>query len=277
MSRQPTMRPKTTRNTIGAGLLFAASAFGAAGPMSASHALAQTAQEPRETVRRVGLRARLLHAGSTAAAVERVLGQPTVATDLGGPESGDAALLYAGEQVRTRVVLKADKVAAIALDVVYVDPARLPMRARVIKATMVRDGVTGLLGTPSADERWTDAGRAIEQMTFVSPGEPEFSVFLADGMVVDVRLGRERPQGIASMSLPAAATEASVASQLAIGLTPVQAAPLLGPMETSIHFALKGQPVEYATYRERDGKGLVTVTFIGGVSTAFTIWPPDEL
>jgi hypothetical protein len=276
MSRQPTMRPKTTRNTIGAGLLLVASSFGAAGPMSAAHAFAQAAKET-DSIRRVDLPVRLLHAGSTAADVERVLGQPSVTADLGEPGSGDAALLYAEEPVRTRVVLKAGRVAAIALDIVFIDPASLPSRARVIKATMVRDGVTGLLGTPSVDQRWTDTGRAIEQMTFIRPGEPEFSVFLADGLVVDVRLGRERPSGMASMSLPAAAAHASVTNQLAIGLTPVQAAPLLGPLETSIHFVLKGQPVEYATYRERDGRGLVTVTFMGGVSTAFTIWPPDEL
>ena len=274
---QPAMRPKTTRNTIGAGLLFVASTFGAVGPMSASHAFAQAAQEAGETIRRVAPPVCLLHAGSTAADVERVLGQPSVTTDLGGPESGDATLLYADELVRTRVVLKAGRVAAIALDVVYIDPGPLPSRARVIKATMVRDGVTGLLGRPSVDQRWTDTGRAIEQMTFIRPGEPEFSVFLADGLVVDVRSGRERPPGMTSMSLPIAAADASVANQLAIGFTPVQAAPLLGPVETSIHFVFKGQPVEYATYHERDGKGLVTVTFMGGVSTAFTIWPPDEL
>ena len=40
---------------------------------------------------------------------------------------------------------------------------------------------------------------------------------------------------------------------------------------------LKGQPAEYATCHQRDGDGEVTVTFVGGVVTAFAIWPPDGL
>jgi hypothetical protein len=94
-------------------------------------------------------------------------------------------------------------------------------------------------------------------------------VFLADGLVVDVRPGHDRPTGLGCLQLP----PASVGPQLAIGESPAQAAAFLGPVETTIHFALKGQPVEYTTYHERDGDGSVSVTFIGGIVTAFTIWP----
>jgi hypothetical protein len=100
---------------------------------------------------------------------------------------------------------------------------------------------------------------------------------LADGLVVDVKPGHEKPQGLVSMVLPAAVPDASLGDQLAIGLTPRQAAPLLGTLKSEIHFALKGQPVEYASYQPRDGNGLITVTFTGGVLTAFTVWPVDEL
>jgi hypothetical protein len=48
-------------------------------------------------------------------------------------------------------------------------------------------------------------------------------------------------------------------------------------METTVHFALEGQPVDYGSYQERDGDGLVTVTFMGGVMTAFRIWRAGEL
>jgi hypothetical protein len=230
-----------------------------------------------EHVRHIDVAASLLHAGSTRDDVQRILGQPTVATELGREQSGDAALTYAGQPIRTHVVLTAGTVTAITLDIVYFDQAPLPQRARVIKATMLRDGVTGLLGLPNADQRWNECGFEMEHMTFNSVGEPEFSVFLVDGLVVDVRPGHDKPQGLISMQLPAAVPDDVVDNQLAIGLTPVQATPFLGTLESSIHFALKGQPVEYATYHERNGNGVVTVTFVGGILTAFTQWSADEL
>ncbi|MBV9248474.1 MAG: hypothetical protein JO227_04410, partial [Acetobacteraceae bacterium] len=222
-------------------------------------------------VQRVHLPVSLLHAGSTGDEVERVLGPPTVATELGGPESGDVSFLYADQPVRTRVVLKANRVASVALDVVYINSMPLPPRARPIKPTMVRDGVTRLLGPADSIQQWMEANRQFEQMTFGRAGEPEFSVFLADGFVVDVRLGHEKPPGLASMLVPAAST----ANQLGIGSSAAQIALFVGPLEYTTRFTLKGQPAEYATYRERDGDGDVTITFVGGVVTAFTIWPPE--
>jgi hypothetical protein len=245
---------------------------------SSASAPAKTLEEEAgEHVRRIDVAASLLHAGSTRDDVERILGKPTVATELGRQQSGDAALTYAGEPIRTRVVLTAGTVTAITLDIVYVDQAQLPQRARVIKATMLRDGVTELLGPPNADQRWNDDGLKMEHMTFTPIGEPEFSVFLVDGLVVDVRPGHDTPEGLVSMQLPAAVPDDVVGNQLAIGLTPVQATPILGTLESSIRFALKAQPVEYARYHKRNGNGLVTVTFVGGILTAFTQWPADEL
>jgi hypothetical protein len=145
----------------------------------------------------------------------------------------------------------------------------------VVKVTMVRNGVTDLLGAPSSVQWWTEAGRALEQMPFTAPGEPEFSVFLADGLVVDVRLGITKPSDIACLLLPAATAEATSHTGISIGLTPAQASPLLGSLELSTHFALKGQPVDYDTCRDWQGSGLVSVIFLGGVLTAFKIWPPS--
>jgi hypothetical protein len=264
----------TLKDSIYAALLLTLGVFGAESSQQ-SRAFAQPEQEPCEAVSRVELPARLLHANSTGAEVERLLGRPTAATNLSNPEIGDTALVYADAPVRTRVLLTGGKVAGIALDVVYVDPVSLPERGRTIIPTMVRDGVTSLLGAPDADQRWTEVGRDFEQMAFDTAGKAEFSVFLADGLVVDVRSGHERPHGLASLLLPTPVPDAAVGAQLAIGLSPAQVAPLLGPIETTIHFALKGEPVEYATYRQREGGGLVTVTFIGGVLTAFTMWQAD--
>jgi hypothetical protein len=241
----------------------------AGGILCMAHAFAQTTVEPGHAY----FHASLLRAGSAAAEVKCALGEPTAATELGPPGSGDMALVYANEPLRTKVVLTADRVTSIALDVVYIDPLPLPMRARVIKAMMVHAGVAPLLGAPTEDERLTEAGRYFERMTYATAGEPEFSVFLIDGLVVDVRLGHDRPAGLGSLMLPVA----SAGSGLAIGQSPAQADLFLGPVETTIRFALEGQPVEYATYHERQGDGHVTVTFIGGLVTAFTVWPPDAL
>jgi hypothetical protein len=173
-------------------------------------------------------------------------------------------------------VLTEGRVTAISLDLLYIDPAPLPARARALKATMVRGGVVGLLGQPDHDERWFESGRVLEQMMFAAPGEPEFSVFLADGLLVDVRPGRERLSGLAAMMLPPTTSDTTVVQDLAIGLTIDQATPFLGARESSARFAFKGQPVEYATYREREGNRLVSLTFTGGVLTAFHIWPGSE-
>jgi hypothetical protein len=263
-------------NRVRAGLLIVAGVVASARGSFATRALAQDRAESGEVVRQVDLPVSRIHAGSAAAEVQRILGRPTVATDLGAPESGDAALVYANEPVRARVVLSAGKVSSIALDVVYIDPSPLPMRARMIKAAMRRDGVTALLGVPDADQGWTEAGRDIEQLTYADT-DREFSVFLADGLVVDVRTGHQTPGGIASMLLPTSVADAVVGDQLAIGLSSTQASSLLGALDSSVRFALKGEPVEYATYRERDDSGLVSVVFAAGLLTAFTIWPPDAL
>jgi hypothetical protein len=267
-----------------AGLMLAAKALSPADSVFTESALAQVSQ-PRTSasapsgadaaVRRSALPVSLIHAGSTAADVERVLGRPTIATDLDGT-GGDWALLYADQPVRTHVVLSDGRVTALSLDLLYIDPAPLPPRARALKATMVHNGVVGLLGRPDHDDHWFESGRALEQMTFAAPGEPTFSVFLADGLLVDVRPGRERLAGLAAMVLPPTTPDSTVVLDLAIGLTLDQCASLLGTRESSIRFTFKGQPVEYATYREREGNRLVSLTFTGGVLTAFHIWPGSE-
>jgi sulfate adenylyltransferase large subunit len=277
--RKPTLA-SSRRALVAATMALAAAIIvpGEKGIASSASAPAKTHQgEADEHVRRIDAAASLLHAGSTRDDVERILGKPTLATDLGGQQGGDAALTYAGGPIRTHVVLTAGTVTAVMLDIVYFDQAQLPQRARVIKPTMLRDGVTELLGSPSSDQHWNEVGFVMEQMTFNPVGEPEFSVFLVDGLVVDVRPDHEKPQDLASMQLPAGVPDNVVGNQLAIGLTPDQATPFLGKLESNIHFALKGQPVDYANYHERNGNGLVTVTFIGGILTAFKQWPADQL
>jgi hypothetical protein len=58
-------------------------------------------------------------------------------------------------------------------------------------------------------------------------------------------------------------------------MSTTQAASLLGPLTWTITSSFKGKPIEYVTYQERDGARLISLTFTGGVLTAFKIWPPD--
>lgn len=233
--------------------------------------------DARGVVKRVDMRVNLLHAGADAAEVERVLGRPTTTAVFSETAGDDRVLVYADEPVRTHVRLTGGRVTEIALDLLPIDTTSLPAHARMVKPTMVRGGVLALLGRPAADERWKASGREIEQMLFTRAGESDFSVFLADGLVVDVRPGDEKLPGMRHLILPVAIPDASVGTDLRIGLNPKQAASLLGPtawMATTS--TLEGQPVLYATYHERGGPRLVSLTFTGGVLTAFALWDPDN-
>jgi hypothetical protein len=141
---------------------------------------------------------------------------------------------------------------------------------------MMRGAVLALLGRPNTDERWMASGLEIEQMQFTRAGESDFSVFLADGVVVDVRPGAEKLADILPLILPASIPDTSVGTDLNIGLNPEQSALLLGPRAwMPATSTLKGQPVVYVTYHERSGHRLVSLTFTGGALTAFAIWAPD--
>jgi|SRR5580704_2697657 len=231
--------------------------------------------DSRDVLQRIDLRVSLLHAGAEAADVERVLGRPTTTTVVEESPGDKRMLVYEEEPVRTQVLLTDGRVTAIVLDFPHIDIKLLPAQARMVKPMMMRAGVLALLGKPNADERWTVSGLAIEQMMFARTDQAEFSVFLADGLVVDVRPGVEKPTNIPHVVLPTAIPDASVGSDLSIGLNPSQAAPLLGPTAwAATTSTFKGQAVLHATQFERDGHRLVSVTFTGGTLTAFAIWPP---
>jgi len=228
--------------------------------------------DARGVVHRMDMPAGQLHAGAGAAEVERVLSRPSE-----GLAGDNLTLVYADEPVRTSVTMSGGRVTAIALDLLYIDTAVLPAHARMVKPTMRRAGVLALLGKPDADEKWTESGIAIEQMLYAR-GESNFSVFIAEGMVVDVKPGAEKPLEIEHVILPATIPDDSVGTDLSIGLNPKQAASLLGPAAwVPITSTFKGQPVLYATYHERDGHRLISITFTGGTLTAFSIWSPDTI
>ena len=225
---------------------------------------------------RVAMSVGSLHAGADGVEVERVLGRPASTTLLDALGT-DRSLVYADETVRTEVTLTANRVTAVALDLLPIDSRSLPMRARMVKAMMRRSGVLALLGKPESDERRATSGLETERMMFRAANRSEFSVLLAGGLVVDMTAGNERKTlGVRPFVLPAAIPDASVGSDLRIGLSPKQADALLGPpVYLPVPSALEGEPVLYETRFTGSGCRVVSLKFIGEALTAFTIWPPE--
>jgi hypothetical protein len=222
---------------------------------------------------RVDMPVSLLQAGADAAEVERVLGRPTMSSPLDAL-GADRFLVYDGEPVRTEVTLTSGHVTAIALDLLPIDGASLPARARMVKPMMRRTGVLALLGKPDGDERGAMSGLETERILFKSADQSSFSVLLAGGLVVDVISGSTKVPVIRPFALPTAIPDASVGTDLRIGLSPKQADSLLGPtMFLPITSTLEGQPVRYETRFSRNGCRVVSLTFIGDSLTAFAIRP----
>jgi hypothetical protein len=226
---------------------------------------------------RMDVPASLLYAGADAAEVERILGRPTKSSPLDA-FGADRFLVFDSEVVRTEVTLAANHVTAIALDLLPIDSASLPTRARIVKPMMRRVGVVALLGKPDSDERGAIYGLETERMLFKRADQSVFSVLLAGGLVVDVISGNAKVLGIRPFPLPSAISDGLVGNDLRIGLSPKQADLLLGPpVFLPIAAALEGQPVRYETRFSRNGCGVVSLTFIGETLTAFAIWPSQTV
>jgi hypothetical protein len=218
-----------------------------------------------------------LQAGTDAAEVERVLGPPTTTTSLHATngEIGDYhVLVYDDEPLRPSITIESGHVTAIELDLTGISVASLPAHARrFVKPMMVRSALLDLLGRPSRVGHWTASGLEMEKMLFRPMGEEDFSVFLVGGVVVDVKPGDKRQSDMQRVVLPAAIPIALARTDLRIGMTPNEAAALLGPLEYApATTSFKGRPVFYATYSTRDGHRLASLSFTDGVLTAFSIW-----
>jgi hypothetical protein len=219
----------------------------------------------------------LLHAGSDAIEVEHILGRPAMSSPLNA-FGADRFLVYDGDSVRTEVTLASNHVTAVALDLLPIDTASLPARARIVKPMMRRAGVLALLGKPDGDERGDVSGLKTERMLFKRPDQSVFSVLLAGGLVVNVISGTTKAVSIRPFALPTAISNASVGTDLRIGLSPKQVDSVLGPtVYLPITSMLEGQPVRYETRFSRNGCGLVSLTFIGDTLTAFAIWPSQTV
>jgi DNA-binding response OmpR family regulator len=228
-------------------------------------------------VERTEMRVSELQAGTDAAEVERMLGRPTRATSL-HPTNGEIGdyrvLVYDDEPLRPSITIESGHVTAIELDLTGISAASLPARARrFVKPMMVRSALLGLLGRPSKVEHWIASGLEVEKMLFRPVGKADVSVFLAGGVVVDVKPGDTRPSDIQRLVLPAAIPIGLAGTNLRIGMTPDEAAALMGPPEYAPTTAsFKGRQVFYATYSTRDGDRRASLTFADGVLTAFSIW-----
>jgi hypothetical protein len=109
-------------------------------------------------------------------------------------------------------------------------------------------------------------------MMFKGTDQTAFGVLLAGGLVVDVTFDNKKTPGIRPFMLPVAVPDTSVGTDLRIGLSPKQAESLLGPtVYLPINSTLEGQPLT------RGGCGVVSLTFMGELLTAFTIWSPEAV
>lgn len=215
-----------------------------AGPLSAQEGAPEnTPDVALAVVRRSPMPVGLLHGGSVAAEVERVMGRPTTSTVL-DPLGVDRSLIYVDETGRTEVTLTAGHVTALALDPLPINSGTLPTRARMVKAMMHRSGVLALLGKPDEDQKGAASGLETERMLFRGKDGSSFSVLLAGGLVVDVTSGKTKAFGIRSLVLPTAIPDASVGGDLRIGMSPKQVDELLGQrVYLPITSTLEGLPV----------------------------------
>ena len=225
------------------------------------------------SVERVNMRVSQLEAGADVDDVERILGRPTTMERFDEASGDNRALIYADQPVRTRITIKGGRVTEIALDLAHIDETALPTHGRMVQSTMTRGGLLALLGKPIKVDKWTESGLEIEQMAFKPAGERDFSVFLVGGVVVDVRPGAERPSGIARVVLPAPILDTPAEADLRIGMTPQQAAHVLGEELWRTTYSFKGQTAVYAVYQTTDGHGRISVTFARDTLTAFVFWP----
>ena len=258
-------------------VMAVAATAGITNPLSAQEITAEkvAVNEVAGVGQRAAMRVSLLRAGADAAEVERVLGRPTTTTRLDAV-GADLVLVYASEPVWTEVTLTSGHVTAIALDLLPVDSASLPARARTVKPMMRRNGVLALLGRPDEDERGAKFGLETERMLFIEPNESAFSVLFVDGLVVNVTSEDAKVSEIRALTLPTAVPDSFVGTDLSVGLSPKQADALLGPpVYLPTASALEGEPALYETRFTGSGCRVVSLTFIGEALTAFTIWPPD--
>jgi hypothetical protein len=227
-----------------------------------------------DAVRRVDMRVSRLAAGATLAEVQRVLGPPTANRSVGGSSGGDQVMLYVAEPVEVHVTLTSGRVTAIALDLLIIDHTALTGRARLITPMMTRGGLLSFLPDFDDDRRWKESRLDIEQLSYGPAGSRGFSVFLADGVVVDARPGATVPSGLARLTLPKSI--ADEAAELRIGLDANQAVARLGqPAWEPVRWMLKGEPMMHGTWHDQSIDRYVSLTTAGGVLVGFTIWPFD--
>ena len=227
-------------------------------------------------VERLSMPVSTVRAGDSASAVERVLGRPTLESRFDAASGDNRVLVYADQPVQTRVTIRRGMVSEIRLELASIDKSRLPPRARMAVPFMTRGGLLALLGRPTRTEHWAASGLEIEQMVFADRGEPDFSAFLADALVVDLRPGTERPTDIGRVILPAAVADTAPDRALCIGMTREAAAALLGRAASTTISSFKGQEVAYLDHDAEGDHGQLILTFTGGVLTRFTLWPAEE-
>jgi hypothetical protein len=229
-------------------------------------------------VRHVPLRSSRLYEGMTLPQAKSIMGEP-----IGRKAFDDVeVLIFDDEGVQTRVTLVDNRLVGVSLDLAGIAEDDLPRSARAVKAGMTRNGVVLLLRKPVEDRRWESSGLSMEQMLFKSEGADEVSVFLANGLVVNVRTGRDSPADLLRVTLPVDPIEVEtgtrmreaegLAPALRIGMPPEEVRALYGSPCLTQATSFKGLPVQYLLYELRGGSGYLRLTFTGNALTEFEMW-----
>jgi hypothetical protein len=224
----------------------------------------------------VRVRATLLHLGTSAADVTRVMATPAQVDDA-DDDSSVRVLKYRAEPIATTVTIIGGKLSGVTLDVAGVDDPALPSFARAAWLGMSRTAVLQRLGMPAENHVCECDGMNVEQMIFERPRDPDVSVFLIDGRVTAKKVGRLFPADILGFKLPLASdddqdneiADGSEKQLVAVGMKESELRAQFGAPKLQVRYTFRGHAAEHAIYETSPGKSFGRFTLIDGVLIDF--------
>ena len=154
------------------------------------------------TVDHVATPARKLDLGMTADQVFRIMGEPTKTTAFSMDGTQQYKLEFAGA-VPTKIILANGKMSSVKLDVFRPDKTDLPAFGRAAWPGLAESVVRHVLGEPIEIHHHNLFDINVDQWVFVRAGQADLSVFFRAGRVIARAIGREVPNDLFRVELPA--------------------------------------------------------------------------
>ena len=218
------------------------------------------------TVDRVATPARLLDLGMPAEQVRRIMGEPTKTTLFGMDGTEQCTLEYAGA-VPTKVILTDGKMSSVKLDVFRPDKTNLPDFGRSAWPGLVESGVRRVLGMPIEIHHHNLFGIDVDQWVFVHTGQADLSVFFRAGRVIARAIGREVPNDLFRVELPAPPKTEGRMLTPRLGMTTTDIEAIYGAPYYRVDYGFNGQPSLHAVYKISQEPTFAALTFVDGVVT----------